>query len=76
MKLTGTLVYQDLGAGAWVLQADDGATYDLDVGAVDRRSLDSSRGRRIELTGRKAERMGFGMGGSTTLVVGSVRPAR
>jgi hypothetical protein len=75
MKLTGTLVYRDLGAGAWTLQADDGAVYDLDVANVDRRSLDRSRGQRIQLTGRKADRMGFGMGGSQTLVVGSVRPS-
>lgn len=75
MKLTGTLVFRDLGAGAWVLQADDGTTYDLDTTDVDARTLDRSRGRRIELTGRKAARMGFGMGGGQTLVVGSVRPA-
>ena len=75
MKLTGTLVYRDLGAGSWTLQADDGAVYDLDVAGIDRRALDQSRGQRIQLTGQKEARMGFGMGGGQTLVVGSVRPS-
>ena len=73
MKFTGTLVYRDLGAGVWTLQSDDGSTLDLDVAGVDRRSLEASRGRRVELTGRTADRMGFGMGGGATLVVGSLK---
>ncbi len=76
MKITGTLVYQDLGSGSWVLHADDGAAYDLDVGALDRRSLERVRGQRIDVIAQKADRMGFGMAGGTTLVVGSVKPAR
>jgi hypothetical protein len=32
MRLTGTVAYRDLETGVWVLEGDDGKTYQLDGG--------------------------------------------
>ncbi len=47
MKLRGRVTFQDLGAGAWVLEAEDGKRYEL-------RGVDGGRlseGARVEVEG-------------------------
>ncbi len=48
MKLTGAIAFRDIEFGVWVLQADDGKTYELAGGD---RGLKKD-GRRVELEGR------------------------
>ena len=47
MMLTGSVFFRDIGAGAWVLEADDGRTYQLAGG--DRKM--KKEGARIEVEG-------------------------
>jgi len=47
MKLKGRVTFEDLGAGAWVLEAEDGRRYELqgiDVGGL-------KQGARVEVEG-------------------------
>lgn len=64
MTLNGTLKRLDLGTGVWVLERADGGRVAL-VGDVPAR-LD---GRRVEVTGRSVEAMGFGMVGESAFEV-------
>ncbi|MDY7230698.1 DUF5818 domain-containing protein [Hyalangium rubrum] len=48
MKLTGKVVYRDLEGGVWVLEGDDGRTYQLAGG--DRKIKQD--GQRIEIDGQ------------------------
>jgi len=48
MKLTGEVVFRDVEFGVWVLQADDGKTYELAGGD---RGIKKA-GQRIEVEGR------------------------
>ncbi|ATB34232.1 DUF5818 domain-containing protein [Melittangium boletus] len=50
MKLTGRVVYRDLEGGVWVLEADDGRTYQLEGG--DRKI--KKDGQRVEVEGEVA----------------------
>ncbi len=65
--LTGTLRKADLGAGAWVLDADDGHQWQL-AGPVP----DALDGRRVRVTGRDAGLFSFAMAGRS-LQVESIR---
>lgn len=47
MKLTGTVVFKDVETGVWVLEGDDGRTYELAGG--DRKI--KKNGQRIEVEG-------------------------
>jgi cob(I)alamin adenosyltransferase len=51
MKLTGRVVYRDLEGGVWVLEADDGRTYQLAGG--DRKI--KKDGQRVEIEGHVDE---------------------
>lgn len=53
MKLTGRVVYRDLEGGVWVLEGDDGRTYQLAGG--DRKI--KKDGQRIEVEGQIADVM-------------------
>ena len=53
MKLTGRVVYRDLEGGVWVLEGDDGRTYQLSGG--DRKI--KKDGQRIEAEGDVARDM-------------------
>jgi hypothetical protein len=60
MKLKGTINRTDLEGGHWVLNAEDGAQYQL-VGATD----DCQDGMRAEVEGKvDKQAMGFGMVGA------------
>jgi hypothetical protein len=60
MKLKGTINRTDLEGGHWVLNAEDGAQYQL-VGATD----DCKDGMRVEVEGKvDKQAMGFGMVGA------------
>jgi len=60
MKLTGKVVYRDIETGVWVLEADDGRTYQLEGG--DRKL--KKDGHRVEVHGEvDAERMTVAMVG-------------
>lgn len=48
MKLTGTVAFRDLEGGVWVLEGDDGRTYQISGGD---RTLRQS-GRRVEVEGQ------------------------
>jgi hypothetical protein len=50
MKLTGRVVYRDLEGGVWVLEGDDGRTYQLAGG--DRKI--KKDGQRVEIEGEVA----------------------
>ena len=50
MKLTGRVVYRDLEGGVWVLEGDDGTTYQLAGG--DRKI--KKDGQRVEIQGEVA----------------------
>jgi hypothetical protein len=50
MKLTGRVVFRDIEAGVWVLEGDDGHTYQLDGG--DRKL--KKDGQRVEVHGNVA----------------------
>ena len=52
MKLTGRVVYRDIETGVWVLEGDDGRTYQLAGG--DRKI--KKDGQRIEADGRRGRR--------------------
>jgi hypothetical protein len=60
----GTLVKADLGAGAWILEADDGKRYQL-AGNVPK----DLAGRRVDVRGKEVEAFGFAMTGDPTLEV-------
>ena len=60
---TGRLVREDLGAGVWMLEADDGHRYQL-AGAVP----EEFAGRQVRVTGRKAGLFSFGMAGDSIQV--------
>jgi hypothetical protein len=62
VKLTGRVVYRDLEGGVWVLEGDDGHTYQLDGG--DRKI--KKDGQRIEVQGDVAR------GAITLAMVGPV----
>ena len=68
MTFTGTLERVDLGGGGWALKADDGQRYELhgDVPA-------GLAGKRVQVEGRKASRMGFLMTGDPGIEVRSVK---
>jgi hypothetical protein len=51
MKLSGRLTFVDMGAGAWVLEAEDGKRYELQ--GVDGRAL--GEGARLEVEGEVDE---------------------
>lgn len=51
MKLTGRVVYRDLEGGVWVLEGDDGRTYQLAGG--DRKI--KKDGQRVEVEGKVAD---------------------
>jgi hypothetical protein len=51
MKLTGKVVYRDLEGGVWVLEGDDGCTYQLAGGD---RNIKRD-GQRVEIEGRIEE---------------------
>lgn len=53
MKLTGRVAYRDLEGGVWVLEADDGRTYQLAGG--DRKIKQD--GQRIEVEGQVEQDM-------------------
>lgn len=63
MKKKGKLVRADLGAGGWMLETDDGETYQLD-GDIPA----SLAGKRVEVKGKKSGGFGFVMGGPTLQV--------
>jgi hypothetical protein len=48
MKLTGSIVFRDIEMGVWVLEADDGRTYELAGGD---RGI-KKNGRRVEVEGK------------------------
>ncbi len=59
MKVSGRVAFRDLEGGVWVLEGDDGQTYQL---ADDRRI--QKDGRRIEVEGEvDAQAVGIGMVG-------------
>lgn len=66
---SGRLVHEDLGAGVWMLEADDGRRYQL-AGPLP----EQMAGRQVEVTGRKAGLFGFAMVGET-IEVESIRRA-
>jgi cob(I)alamin adenosyltransferase len=47
MKLTGSIAYRDLESGVWVLEGDDGRTYELAGGD---RGI-KKQGKRVEVEG-------------------------
>ena len=67
-KLKGTIQHSDLEGGMWVLEGDDGETYQL---AGHTKGLEA--GKRAELDGQvERNQMSFGMGG-TIFTVRSVK---
>lgn len=65
MKISGTVAFKDLETGIWVLEADDGKTYQLAGG--DRKI--KKDGARVEVEGDvDGERLGFAMVGPTLVV--------
>lgn len=59
MKVTGRVAFRDLEGGVWVLEGDDGQTYQL---ADDRRI--QKDGKRIEVEGKvDSQAVGIGMVG-------------
>jgi hypothetical protein len=70
-RWTGTLRFADIGMGAWVLETADGKKVSL-YGQVP----DALRDRRVTVSGKEAEAMGFGPTGSGLAVeVHDVVPA-
>lgn len=67
--MKGKLVRADLGAGGWILEADDGKRYQL-AGDVP----NELAGRRVEVRGKPAESFGFVMTGDPTLDVEKITP--
>lgn len=60
MKLRGKIAYRDLETGIWVLEGDDGTTYQLDGG--DRKI--KKDGHRVEVEGDvEKDALSFGMVG-------------
>jgi len=68
-ELKGVLRRVDLGPGAWVLEAEDGARYSLD-GTVPAHL----EGQPVRVQGQVEDAMGFAMTGPV-LVVRRIRPA-
>jgi hypothetical protein len=65
VKLSGKVAYKDVETGVWVLEGDDGKTYQLAGG--DRKI--KKDGARIEVEGDvDGERMGLAMVGPTLIV--------
>ncbi len=70
MRWTGTLVREDLGAGVWVLETDEGERLQL-AGDVPRRLS----GKRVVVEGSAGGGHGFGMLGGSTIDVSRVKRA-
>jgi hypothetical protein len=70
MTLKGKLVREDLGAGVWVLETDDGRRVMLDgdvpVGLA---------GKRVEVDGKSTDSQGFGMVGDGAFAVRNIKRA-
>lgn len=73
MRWSGTLVWEDLGPGLWVLDADDGKRYALEgeLGA-----LDELKDSRVIIEGSSSQRFGLAMVGSESIRVGRIRGIR
>ena len=69
MKLTGKVVYRDIEAGVWVLEGDDGRTYQLAGG--DRKL--KKDGHRVEVHGEVDEEVMTAAMVGPVLNVGSYR---
>ena len=67
--MKGKLVRADLGAGGWILEADDGKRYQL-AGEVPKELA----GRRVEVRGKSIESYGFVMTDDPTLEVEKITP--
>jgi hypothetical protein len=65
--MKGRLVKAELGAGAWILEADDGKRYQLS-GDVPK----NLAGRRVDVRGKEVEAFGFAMTGDPTLEVETI----
>lgn len=68
-QFNGRLEFRDIGSGTWLLHTDSGQTLQL-TGSVP----SGLAGKRVEVTGRRAQLHGFGMSGDDGgLEVRSVR---
>ena len=67
--MKGKLVRADLGAGGWILEADDGKRYQL-AGDVPKELAN----RRVEVRGKPASSYGFVMTDDPTLEVEKITP--
>lgn len=67
-ETTGTLERVDLGTGAWVLVDDHGERWQLDDTALDGGVPADLAGRRVHVSGRPVESLGFAMVGPTLAV--------
>jgi hypothetical protein len=75
MKHIGTLRFRDFGTGAWILESTDGTVYDLQRNQVPERKLNALRDQRVEVVASGGG-FGFGMAGSESLLVQSIRALR
>ena len=67
MIFEGKLRHEDLGAGAWVLETDEGERIML-VGDVPQKL----KGQKVSVQGREVEAMGFAMTGGRTVEVSRI----
>ena len=67
--MTGTLYWNDIGPGAWSLVLPNGDSVDLDVGALDPKTLRALDGKRVTITVANEQRFGWSMGGAFAVVV-------
>ncbi len=66
--MTGTLEWRDIGPGAWSLQLPNGDVVDLDVAALDARTLRTLNGKRVKVKVSEEKRFGWSMGGAFSAV--------